>query len=326
MKALLKGSAAAVASLFVLGCGGGSSDGGSAPDGGSVNPTAPRACVVGAGSAGRTFVLEVGEISSSLRTDAARPASAEVYCLRGKGNVDRGSIVMLPGLGLSHYIYLTTPDGRPGWASHFAHAGFTVYVVNPSANVTNPGDPSADPALRSWDPAEIWARWGFGSAAGVPYPDTRFPTGSIQHFNSHMPLYSGTGGQSATNELNELLDRIGPTVLVLHSASGPAGFAVASARPRDITAIVAVEPTGCPVVAAETPATAMLAVYGDYIVSRNQTSRLQACTTTVANTKTAGRRGDLFSYPDRGIRGNTHLLMQDNNNGQIATDISNWLR
>jgi pimeloyl-ACP methyl ester carboxylesterase len=47
-----------------------------------------------------------------------------------------------------------------------------------------------------------------------------------------------------TRALIELLDRIGPAILVTHSQAGPLGWIVASARPRLVKAVIAVEPTG----------------------------------------------------------------------------------
>ena len=40
------------------------------------------------------------------------------------------SIVLYPGLGLTSYIFLATPDGREGWATLFARDGFTTYVYD----------------------------------------------------------------------------------------------------------------------------------------------------------------------------------------------------
>jgi len=39
-------------------------------------------------------------------------------------------IIMVPGMGLGSYIYLSTPDGRKGWAQLFAEAGHPVYVYD----------------------------------------------------------------------------------------------------------------------------------------------------------------------------------------------------
>lgn len=39
-------------------------------------------------------------------------------------------VVMVPGMGLGSYIFLSTPDGRKGWAQQFAENGHPVYVYD----------------------------------------------------------------------------------------------------------------------------------------------------------------------------------------------------
>lgn len=46
---------------------------------------------------------------------------------------------MVPSLGLSPYIYLATPDGRPGWAEQFVDSGHPVHLFDPPRNVTAGG-------------------------------------------------------------------------------------------------------------------------------------------------------------------------------------------
>ena len=41
--------------------------------------------------------------------------------------------------------------------------------------------------------------------------------------------------------------------------------------------------------------------------------------------KSAGGSVDLLMLPDIGIKGNSHMLMQEKNNGVIAEVIQNWL-
>jgi hypothetical protein len=46
--------------------------------------------------------------------------------------------------------------------------------------------------------------------------------------------------------------------------------------------------------------------------------RHQACETTARLINEAGGKADVISLPKLGIAGNTHLLMQDTNNREIA--------
>ncbi len=48
------------------------------------------------------------------------------------------------------------------------------------------------------------------------------------------------------DRLARLLDRIGPAILLTHSASGPGGWLAADRRPGLVRAIVSVEPMGPP--------------------------------------------------------------------------------
>ena len=46
-------------------------------------------------------------------------------------------VVMAPGMGLTSYLYLATPDGRDGWAQIFAKAGHPVYVFDDPNNASS---------------------------------------------------------------------------------------------------------------------------------------------------------------------------------------------
>ena len=46
---------------------------------------------------------------------------------------------------------------------------------------------------------------------------------------------------------------------------------------------------------------------GDYIESRGQTGRLEACRETARLIREAGGIADVLSLPDEGVRANTHL-------------------
>jgi pimeloyl-ACP methyl ester carboxylesterase len=269
-------------------------------------------------------------------------SDALVHYIRPDTTLSRTPIIMIPGLNLSSYIYLTTPDGRDGWAQIFAAAGHDVYAINsPDYDFARGGFgvapftvPAGGPAgVASSAPAwnqDIWRRWGFGSSQGNPYPDTRFPTASFAAFAANYPYVDGAVSPvSFTDAIINLVDQVGPVYLMAHSAGGPSAVAAAKARPGLVRGLLMVEPTGAPD-AGDFPALAgqsMFGVYGDYIESRNQTNRKTALEASVALFIQNGGVAQVDSLPDDyGISGNTHLMMQDNNNGFVAGLYLAWLQ
>ena len=265
-------------------------------------------------------------------------------------------VVMYPGLGLSSYIYLSTPNGREGWAQAFVRQGSSAYVYDPvntgpSGFAVGPFRSADEPApgVAIWNIGQVWRRWGFGDTRGEPYADARFPTDYIDQFYASWPPRVGGAGGGAMGAaaqagggglqppepdnpnvlaLEALLERTGPAVLMPHSAGGPVIFNTARKRPELVSAIVVLEPTGCPTAREAVEPIAhipFLAVYGDYIESRNQTGRLEACRATAALIEELGGRGDMLELTEEGIRGNSHLLMQDDNSADIAARVMDWL-
>jgi pimeloyl-ACP methyl ester carboxylesterase len=253
----------------------------------------------------------------------------------------RTPVIMIPGLNLSSYIYVTTPDGRDGWAQIFAAAGHDVYVINSPdydfasggfsvAPFTVPaGGPAAEPmSVPGWN-QDVWSRWGFGSSEGNPYPNTRFPTAFFQQFEDNYPLvHSSVSPVDFTDAIIALIDQVGPVFLMAHSAGGPRAVAAAKARPAQVKGLLMVEPTNPPG-ADDFPALAgksMFGVYADYIDSRSQTNRKDSLEASVSLFVQNGGVAEVVSLPDDlEVFGNTHLMMQDNNNVFVASLYLNWL-
>ncbi|RZV12624.1 hypothetical protein BDK88_0042 [Natrinema hispanicum] len=308
---------------------------------------------------------------------------AEVVYTQPAMATDKSPVVMVPGLGLSPYIYRTTPDGRRGWMEYFAEAGHPVYVFNPPRNVDSGGLDTAalqnsdSASLSRWSIDRAWPTWGFGPEVGDPYEDVRYPVESVDQLVASFPAYASTGGGGGgrqgggqtggrggdqnstpadstettggtqtgsttgggggsrfaspqeTAALEALLNRVGPAVLLVHSAGGGSGFAVAQTVPNLVERIVAVEPVGAPTdpqTVAEMGGDApFMGVYGDYVDERGQTSRKEATQTTADLAGEENSVSTLLSLPDEGISGNTHLMMQDDNNGEIADRIITWI-
>lgn len=72
-----------------------------------------------------------------------------------------------------------------------------------------------------------------------------------------MPADLAVSEDMDADRLARLLDRIGPAIVVTHSASGPDGWLVADRRPGLVAAIVSIEPMGPP--CANTPGIGTLA-------------------------------------------------------------------
>ena len=318
---------------------------------------------------------------------------ALVHYLVPETDQPNAPVVMYPGLGLSSYIYLSTPDGREGWAQAFARRGYSAYVYDPvntgpSGFAVGPFRSADEPApgVNTWSIGQVWRRWGFGDAPDEPYPDARFPTDHMDQFYASWPPRVGGGGGGMGGEagggmgaaaagggmaapggaalggggmgaggggalgaggqaaggglppvesnnpnvlaLEALLKRTGPAVLMPHSAGGPVIFNTARRNPDLVTAIVVLEPTGCPTAAEDVEPIAhipFLAVYGDYIESRNQTGRLESCRATAALVREMGGRGEMLELTEEGVRGNSHMLMQDDNSADIAARVMDWL-
>lgn len=250
------------------------------------------------------------------------------------------AVIMVPGMNLSSSIFLATPDGREGWAQFFAREGFAVYVINDPnfdfsrgfnvpgfTHVPARGAPEADSSATQGWPGDVWRRWGFGSVKGAPYPETRFPTENYDVFAANYP-YLSRARRSFAEAIAALLKETGPAYLMAHSAGGPHAVTAAKTRPDLVAGLVLIEPTGPPT-KDDFPALAgkpMLGVYGDFIQSRRQGSRKSATESAAALFRENGGAGKVISLPDdHAIHGNTHLMMQDDNNAFVAGLIVAWL-
>jgi len=280
------------------------------------------------------------------------------------------NIVLVPGYGLASDIYLTTPDVRQGWAQSLYSAGYPVYVVSPPDRGESMPVDQINKCLAGAAPErdcrgtnrlsyygqvgratleDAWPTWRFGPKYGAPYADSQFPSlplkqNYIQQFGASFVPYLGTSDIAMVDNvvmndltadcLRSLLARIGPSVIVLHSAAGTAGFDVAKSDPNLVKAVVAIETTKCPKDASGgvSPLAGMpfLGVWGDHITRKSpggHWDRRQSCQEMAASIKRTGRApADVISLPDIGIRGNSHMMMQDRNNTEVLGLITQWLQ
>lgn len=168
-------------------------------------------------------------------------------------------VVMVHGGGGQGTDFLGTPDGRPGWATRFVQQGFSVYVVDRPGFGRSPCHPAV---MGAEAPPPTYGRTSalFSAPAEAnEYPNaalhTQWPGDGELGDPALDQFMAGQSGiawdmertQEAMRECGaQLLDRIGPAVLLTHSMGGPFGWVVADSRPDLVRGIVAVEPVGPP--------------------------------------------------------------------------------
>ena len=168
-------------------------------------------------------------------------------------------IVLIHGGGQTGAGWHTTSDGRPGWAQYFLRRGYAVYVVDQVARGRSPyspevyGEMSAQPLGyvvqkftaqekdKLWPQAALHTQWPGTGEPGDPTFD--------QYWASNIPGMENRVMQAQMNidALAALLDRIGPSIILVHSQSGAYAWPLAQMRPALVKAIVAAEPSGPPV-------------------------------------------------------------------------------
>ena len=256
-------------------------------------------------------------------------------------------VVMVHGSGHTGKTYEETPDGRIGWAEYFVRRGIPVYVVDHSGRARSgfdptpinraklEGNPALIPSFAEFTNEQAWTAFRFGPTAFTPFENTRFPIkAQDQYFAQIVPNTETSdpdAGQNTIAALAALLDRIGPAVVMVHSQSGAYGIGTAIARPDAAKAVVSVEPRSCAVsdenVKTVFSRVRLLTLFGDFFGSKvaDWPGRMAECVDAVTRIKAAGGIAENIYLPDRGIRGNSHMLMMDLNNQQLADVVLAWL-
>ena len=304
-------------------------------------------------------------------------------------------IIMVHGGSRSATTYLGTPDGREGWAQYFVRQGYAVYVVDQpgkgrSGYVAEAYGPqrlataeSAQPryltqaAHKLWPQAHLHTQWPGNGA-----PDDPVTFSMVSGF---LPEMGDLGKQQATTRdaLVALVDKIGPSIVMMHSQGGPAGWLVSDARPDMIKAVLAIEPNGPPVHTVEFIGApnwfkegAVTLPYGISRAPLNYTPPVKDASElsfvkeekpdgpglvtcwkqkeparqlvnlqkmpilvvmgeasyhapydhcTVKYLQQAGVKPNFLRLADVGIKGNSHVMMNEKNNKEIAAAIAQWL-
>jgi pimeloyl-ACP methyl ester carboxylesterase len=258
----------------------------------------------------------------------------------------RYPILMVHGGGHTGKTYETTPDGREGWFTSFARRGFGTFVMddpNRGRACCEPTElhqvrlgllpPTAIPNMNIYTKELSYQTFRFGSAYPDAYPGQRFPLNAIDQYAPQWVLTyrDAEENDKIINAIVAAIDKIGPCIVMVHSQSGPLGLAAALKRANLVKGFVAVEPAGFAIPAAETASTLkkvpIFVVFGDYVaLSTQATGWLTSAQTTAGQVNAAGGNAKVVPLPTIGINGNSHMMMMDNNNEQIADLIEKWIK
>jgi pimeloyl-ACP methyl ester carboxylesterase len=255
---------------------------------------------------------------------------------------ERGAYPLLlwHGGGLTGVTYETTPDGREGWLNYFLHRGWAVY--NSDAVERGRAGWAQYPDIFKGEPVFLttsnpFERFRIGDGPGSYDPDpakrklmpgSQFPNEGYDNFvKQNVPRWTTTDDATIAAYIAEI-DRVCPCIILFHSQAGTFGFKVAQARPDKVKALIAVEPAGVgdPAKVDVLKNIPTLFVYGDYIERDSRWPKIRATGLAFADAmKAAGGSAEIVDLPKVGIHGNSHMMMMDKNNLEVAALIQNWL-
>jgi len=268
-------------------------------------------------------------------------------------------IVMLHGAFQSARSWETTSDGREGFQTLFLRRGFPVFLVDQprrgrAGNSTVAATIDAAPNDQLFFDQFRIGKWPhyFDNVQFDRRPETL-----DQFFRSVTPNTGPYDAGVISDAMSALFSRIGPAILFTHSQGGGPGWLTAIKNPN-VKAVVAFEPgsgfvfpqgelpPAMPSAAGTLSPEAMplsdflkltripiIVLYGDNFpveptAERGQDNwrvRLAMARLWVDAINKHGGDARLIHLPEIGIRGNTHFLMSDLNNDQIADLVSKFL-
>jgi pimeloyl-ACP methyl ester carboxylesterase len=262
-------------------------------------------------------------------------------------------VVMLHGATLSGKTYDTTPDGRMGWYEYFVRRGHPVYVPDQVSRGRSGVDLAVYNDVRAGvkpvtalpnvfrQSDEInWTVFRFGPRFGTPFPDEQFPVAAAGELaRQAIPDLNATLASPNPNfkAMAGLAARLNGAVLMGHSETGALPLDAALTDPSGVRGLILVEPGFCRArqftdqQIATLAAIPILVVFGDHLdvptgmPGFSWQNAYDDCKAFVARVNAARGAAEMLYPPDLGIRGNSHMIMQDRNNLQIADLILRWI-
>jgi pimeloyl-ACP methyl ester carboxylesterase len=223
--------------------------------------------------------------------------------------------------------WLSTPDGRRGWASMFLEQGYKVYLVDRPGQGRNPHHPWVHGAYDAQAPA-------FERVA-VSVKSTQWPGDGTATDPAVAQLAAAMGQPMGLNAITMdiwrsrgalLLDDVGPSILVTHGDGVVFAWMAALERPALVKGVVAVEqfPRSIEVLTAEQRA--KLSGVPIAILTAAESPSINTDPGIVAALRNTGASVEHLRLADRGIRGNGPMVISERNNREALQPVLDWMR
>jgi hypothetical protein len=255
----------------------------------------------------------------------------------------------------------TTPDGREGFQNIFLRRDFSVYILDQprSGRASRTAHLAArQPPLGRFGEQAIFSQFRLGMWPDF-FPGVQFshdPAALDQFWRQQVPNTDELDQKVFVDATVALFKKIGPAILLTHSASGVMGWVTAT-ETDNVKGIVSYEPGGFLFPEGEVPPAVPTSageavgmpvppaafqkltrvpiqiVYGDNIPAQpsplpaldSWRGRLEMARRFVAVVNAHGGDAELLHLPTRGVYGNTHFPFSDLNNLRIADLLTEYL-
>jgi pimeloyl-ACP methyl ester carboxylesterase len=252
-------------------------------------------------------------------------------------------LMLWHGGGMSGVNWETTPDGRPGWQMFFLRAGFDVFVSDAVERGRASWAPYPDvyadapyfrTAREAWEQTLRFgpaASWNVDPAQRQSHEGLRFPIARMEAFmNQFVPRWR-ENDELTLHAYDALIARLDSSIVLTHSQGGNFGLNATLHAPDRIKAVISLEPSGAPdpehCDARVLRGIPHLFLWGDYLDQHpfwvNSVPKVRRWYEALT---AAGVDAQWIDLPARGIIGNSHALMADNNSDSIAEIVLDWMR